>query len=205
MCSCADRLHLPVRAGVQAQRAADQLHRWAPERLHKLCSSPQQDVNAEHCKMNTIRLFMLTFSMRLDNSTVAIQKAATLQCSLTSWWRPWLCIASVELPPTLIGFKAPTFEINSVGIRCCLEYDPFSFCPPLSPCVSCCRCERVWRWPMQREGSLHQLLWFLHLSVSQWLQPGDHAEQEILSRWVSPKDNNGHDFRKTTQTAFCFC
>lgn len=158
----------------------------------------------KHHKMKKIRLFMLTCSVMLDNSTVAIQKAATLQCSLTSWWRPWLCIASAGLQPTLIGFKFPTLEINSAGIECCLEFDAFSFCPPLSLSVSCCRCKRVWRWPVRREGSLHQLLRFLHLSVSQWLQPGDHAEQEVLSRWVTLNDSNGHDFRKTTQTALYF-
>lgn len=46
------------------------------ERLHKLCPSPQRDVNAEHHKMKKIRLFMPTGSVVLDNSTVAIQKAA---------------------------------------------------------------------------------------------------------------------------------
>lgn len=29
VCSCADRIHLPLRARIQAQRTADQLHRWA--------------------------------------------------------------------------------------------------------------------------------------------------------------------------------
>lgn len=83
-------------------------------------------------------------------------------------------------------------------------FDLFSFCPLLSLSVSCCRCERMWRWPVRREGSLHQLLRFLHLSVLQWLQPGDHAEQEVLSRWVALNDSNGHGFRKTTQTVLCF-
>lgn len=53
---------------------------------------------------------MLTWSVMLNNSTVAIQKAATLQCSLTSRWRPWLCSASTGPRPTLIGSKVRTLE-----------------------------------------------------------------------------------------------
>lgn len=36
---------------------------------------------------------------------------------------------------------------------------------------------------MRRKRPLCKQLWFLHLSLPQRIQPGDHPEQEVLSRW----------------------
>lgn len=73
--------------------------------------------------------------------------------------------------------------------------------------VSHCRCEWVRQWPMWREGSLHKQLWLLLLSVPQRLQPGDHPEQEVLSRWDSPNESNRHNSSngwEPPQAAVCF-
>lgn len=162
-------------------------------------------------RMKRIRLFMLTCSLMPDNSERGVQRAATVPWSLTSHWRPWLkpllhptglrpmaeeCLYSRGAGPGKCTVSAGEMELQ-YGVAFNL------FCSPSSVSVSHRRCEWVRRGPMWREGPLRKQLRLLHLSVPQRLQPGDHPEQEVLSRWdaaqekpardiIFPVDESGH-------------
>ncbi len=172
--------------------SASVYHHLCKQVLNTKHYTAQKPWEMERAKMKGIRLFMLTCSVMPDNSVQAIQRAATVLWSLTSLWRPWprLCSASAGLRPITVeclsSRGAPKSALGKWSSLCwwnatAKKHHIQSLL--LSFSVPHCRCEWVRRGPMWREGPLYKQLWLLHLSVPQRLQPGDHPEQEVLSRW----------------------
>lgn len=155
----------------------------------------------EWAKVKWIHLFTLICSVMPDNSIQTVQKTATMLWFLTSrlklqpllhvcWLRPITCCgASIVEDLQSQGLESVHALRVQWNWNVMLHFN-FFYSPSLA--VSNNRCERVCRGPLWREGPVRKLLWLLRLSVSKWLQPGDHPEQEVLSRWDTVKVRAGN-------------
>lgn len=203
MCSCADRLHLPVRAGIQAQRAADQLHRWAPVAQRGYTSSVRslrRDVNIGHRKMKKIRLFMLTRSVMRDNSTVAHPKS----CRAAVF--PYLMVKALALP----------------GLRWATAHADWIQSPNLGKLLEYGSCLQFWSLFLLPSAVAFHFLLQTWTSVTPTRAKGRAAASTptvptpvtvsvATARWshrtegsVKVSHSKWHDFRQTSQTALCF-
>lgn len=204
MCSRANRLHLPVRAGIQAQRAADQLHRWAPVAQRgytRSVRSLRPDVNIGHRKMKKIRLFMLTRSVMRDNSTVAHPKS----CRAAVF--PYLTVKA--LAPHGLRWatahadwtQSPNLGKSVLEYSSCLQFWSLFLLPSA---VAFRFLPQTWTsvTPTRAKGRAAAstptvpTLVTVSVATARWSRRTEGSVKVSHSKW--------HDFRQTSQTALCF-